>query len=157
MSNAFDVESRTAETGSGRLSDETCLRIGDRVLPSRYFLAPLAGYTHLAFRLAIRELGGVGLCTTDLVPAGHLVRGTRKSRRLVTTDARDRPLSVQIFGHRPEALIAAAEWLQDRGYGGVDVNMGCPMGKVNKSGGGARLMCDAEATAEMIGRVVEAV
>ena len=133
------------------------MRVGNRVLPSRYFLAPLAGYTHLAFRRAIRELGGIGLCTTDLVLAGHLVRGTRKSRRLVTTDEHDRPLSVQIFGHQPGEIVAAARWLEDHGYGGVDLNMGCPMGKINKAGGGARLMCDAEATAELVTDVVNAV
>ena len=45
----------------------TAIRIGSRILPSRFFLAPLAGYTHLAFRLTIRELEGLGLATTDLV------------------------------------------------------------------------------------------
>ena len=61
------------------------IQIGGRVLASRYFLAPLAGYTQHAFRVAIRELGGVGLCTTDLVLASHLLSGSRKSKALLTT------------------------------------------------------------------------
>lgn len=136
---------------------EAGLRIGDRCLPSRYFLAPLAGYTQLAFRRAIRAIGGIGLATTDLVLAGYLVRGTPKSRRLVKTHPDDKPLSVQIFGKRPDDLVAGAMWLEDHGYGGVDINMGCPMGKVNAAGGGAKLMCDADAAAVMVARVVEAV
>jgi len=105
----------------------------------------------------MRELGGIGLCTTDLVLAGHLVRGTPKSRRLVTTDETDRPLSVQIFGRRFEEMIAAAKWLEDHGYGGVDLNMGCPMGKINRGGGGAQLLCEAESAARMVTQVAEAV
>lgn len=133
------------------------LRIGNRLLPTRYFLAPLAGYTQLAFRRAIRELGGIGLATTDLVLAGYLVRGTPKSRRLVKTHPDDKPLSVQIFGRKPDDLVAGAKWLQEHGYGGVDINMGCPMGKVNSGGGGAKLLCDAGTAAEMVARVVDAV
>ncbi|HTI51740.1 MAG TPA: hypothetical protein VL475_12335, partial [Planctomycetaceae bacterium] len=60
--------------------DSATLRIGNRTLTTRYFLAPLAGYTHLAFRRVIRECGGVGLATTDLVQASHLVSGTRWAR-----------------------------------------------------------------------------
>lgn len=146
------TEQPATETASDR-----SIRIGDRVLPSRYFLAPLAGYTQLAFRRAIRGIGGIGLATTDLVLAGYLVRGTPKSRRLVKTHAEDRPLSVQIFGKQPDDLVAGAKWLEDHDYGGVDINMGCPMGKVNAGGGGAKLMCDAASAAELVARVVDAV
>ena len=71
--------------------------IGSRKLTSRFFLAPLAGYTHLAFRVMLRRLGGLGLATTDLVQAQMLVSQTRKSMELVETSPEDRPLSVQIF------------------------------------------------------------
>jgi nifR3 family TIM-barrel protein len=131
--------------------------IGGRELPTRYFLAPLAGYTHLAFRLALRELGGIGLATTDLVHARHLLGGRRQSRELVATAPADRPLSVQIFGGITEDLVEAARWLEAHGYGGVDVNMGCPMAKVNGQGGGARLMCDLDAARKMLARIVDAV
>ena len=134
-----------------------CVRIGDRVLPTRYFLAPLAGYTHLAFRRVLRSLGGIGLATTDLVQATHLLSGSRKSKQLIETSPDDKPLSVQIFSGKTEELVQAAKWLEDDGYEGVDINMGCPMAKVNGSGGGARLMCDPSQACATVRAVVEGV
>jgi nifR3 family TIM-barrel protein len=131
--------------------------IGGRVMPSRYFLAPLAGYTQLAFRLAVRELGGLGLATTDLVHAAMLVAERPKSMDLVATAPGDRPLSVQIFSGERKALVRAARWLEDHGYNGIDINMGCPMAKINGHGGGARLMCDTAGACETVRSVVEAV
>ncbi|QDT38747.1 tRNA dihydrouridine synthase [Stratiformator vulcanicus] len=133
------------------------LRIGDRELATRYFLAPLAGYTHLAFRTAIRELGGLGLATTDLIPAKHVIRGSRKSDQLLETSPEDRPLTVQIFGRDAAEAAQAAQVLEDDGYGGVDLNMGCPMRKINKSGGGAKLMCEADSAVNMARTVIAAV
>ncbi|WP_237227644.1 tRNA dihydrouridine synthase [Rubinisphaera sp. JC750] len=133
------------------------LAIGDRQLKTRYFLAPLAGYTHLPLRTALRELGGIGLATTDLILAPQLLADSKKSRILLSTSEADRPLSVQIFGGRTEDLVRAAQRLEERGYEGVDINMGCPMGKVNSSGGGARLMCDCDNATQMTAAVVEAV
>lgn len=126
-------------------------------MPSRFFLAPLAGYTQLPFRRAVRELGGMGLATTDLVHAASLVCGGRKSAQLVATAPDDRPLSVQIFGSSSARLVEAARWLESHGYGGVDINMGCPMAKINGQGGGARLMCDIDNAVRTVAEVVEAV
>ena len=135
----------------------TGLQIGPRQLATPYFLAPLAGYTHLAFRVMLRRLGGVGLATTDLVHARMLLSRTRKSLDLITTSDEDRPLSVQIFSGQADDMIEAAKWLQDRNYQGIDINMGCPMARINGSGGGARLMCDHGSAVEMVARVIEAV
>ncbi len=137
--------------------DESPLTIGNRTFASRYFLAPLAGYTHLAFRRALRGLGGLGLATTDLVQATLLLSGHPKSRELIETSPDDQPLSVQIFSGKTDDLIGAARWLQDNGYKGVDLNMGCPMAKVNGSGGGARLLRDSTGACGMVSQVVEAV
>lgn len=133
------------------------IRIGNRTLATRYFLAPLAGYTHLAFRRVVRACGGVGLATTDLVQATHLVSGTRWARELVATHPEDQPLSVQIYGGVTEHIVKAAKWLEDRGYGAVDINMGCPMAKITGQGGGARLMCDNDGACTLVGSVVNAV
>lgn len=142
---------------SNHSHEDSPIQIGTRDIPTRYFLAPLAGYTHLAFRRVIRELGGLGLATTDLVLATHLVTGSRKSQQLIQTTADDRPLSIQIFSGRAEELVRAANWLVDRGYEGIDINMGCPMAKVNSSGGGARLMCDTDGACSAVAQVVQAV
>ncbi|MFN0199314.1 MAG: tRNA dihydrouridine synthase [Planctomycetaceae bacterium] len=136
---------------------ERTLRIGERIIPTRYSLSPLAGYTHLAFRRAIRELGGLGLATTDLVQATFLTSGHKRTQELVSTVPADQPMSVQIYGGRQTHLIAAARWLEDHGYQGVDLNMGCPMAKVTGQGGGARLMCDESGACSIVGELVNAV
>ncbi len=117
----------------------------------------MAGYTHLAFRRALRELGGLGLATTDLVHATQLNAGHRHSLELIETHADDDPLSIQIFSGRDQELVLAAQWLERRGYAGVDINMGCPMAKVNGQGGGARLLCDADDATRLVERIVSAV
>lgn len=142
---------------AANLPDGGPICLGGRWLPTRYFLAPLAGYTHLAFRRVLRELGGLGLATTDLVHATQLVEQKRQSLELIATDEIDRPLTVQIFSGVTEHMVAAARWLQDRGYEAIDLNMGCPMAKVNGSGGGARLLCDADNACRLVETVVGAV
>lgn len=137
--------------------DETPLNIGRRELPSRYCLAPLAGYTHLAFRRVIREQGGLGLATTDLVHAAMLLGKRSKSMELIETDPEDKPLSVQIFGGKISDLVQAARWLEGRGYQGIDINMGCPMAHINGQGGGAKLMCDPGGACSLVSQVVNAV
>ena len=72
--------------------------LGQVPIPSRFFLAPLAGYTSLAFRLAVRECGGLGLATTDLVNARSLIESSRRAFELAETCDEDRPLSIQIYG-----------------------------------------------------------
>ncbi len=133
------------------------IAIGPRRIPTRVFLSPLAGYTQLAFRRAVRELGGLGLATTDLVHATELLAAKKFTRELIVTTPDDAPLSIQIYGAITARLVAAAKWLEDRGYLGIDLNMGCPMSKVNGQGGGAKLMCDTDGATRMAAAVVEAV
>jgi nifR3 family TIM-barrel protein len=126
---------------------------------SRFNLAPLAGYTNLPFRLSVRELGGVGLCTSDLVNARAILEGIKKTMELLATDVAERPLFIQIFGGKAEELVGAAKWLVDRRLAdGIDINMGCPVRKVVKTGGGSSLLCDTTgATLDLVRKVVEAV
>src|SRR5579864_102921 len=105
-------------------------QLGSLPIASRFFLAPLAGYTTLAFRLAVRELGGLGLATTDLVNARALLLASRRTMELIQTCPEDRPVAVQIYGSVPEEMRDAAQWLQDYGVSSVDINMGCPVNKV---------------------------
>ena len=137
----------------------TPLSIGTVRLASRFNLAPLAGYTNLPFRLSIREIGGVGLCTSDLVNARAILESIKKTMELLATDPAERPLFVQIFGSKPAEMAGAAKWLIDRGLAdGIDINMGCPVRKVVATGGGSSLMCDTTgATVELVRKVVEAV
>jgi nifR3 family TIM-barrel protein len=140
-----------------RLAGLPPLTFGRLALPSRYLLSPLAGYTNLPFRRIVRELGGVGLATTDLVNARALLAGSEKSWQLVETCPEDRPFAVQIFGGDPAVLREAAQLLEARGIDSIDINMGCPVDHVTKTGAGASLMCDTAATIRLVQSVVEAV
>ena len=124
---------------------------------SRFFLAPLAGYTSLAFRLAVRECGGLGLATTDLVNARSLIEGRRRAYELAETCGDDRPLSIQIYGTVIPEMEQAARIVAEQGASAVDINMGCPVRKVVKTGGGSALMCQADRAVELVAAVVNAV
>jgi nifR3 family TIM-barrel protein len=134
------------------------LAVGGVRLATRFVLAPLAGYTNYPFRRSIREIGGVGLCTTDLVNARAILEGSKKTLELLATGPDDRPLSVQIFGGVATEMAKAAQWLQDYGATLIDINMGCPVRKVVKTGGGSAMMCDTTgATIRLVEQVVRAV
>ena len=133
------------------------LRYGRLTLGSRYLLSPLAGYTNLPFRRVVRELGGVGLATTDLVNARGLLAGNSKSLELIETCPEDRPVAVQLFGNDAGALREAAQFLEDRGIDSVDINMGCPVERITKGGSGASMMCDIRSTVALLRQVIEAV
>jgi tRNA-dihydrouridine synthase B len=134
----------------------TC-RIGQLQFACNLFLSPLAGYTNLPFRLIIREIGGVGLCTTDLVNARSLLERNRKALKLIETTPADRPLAVQLYGTVPEEIRDAALLLESLGIDIVDINMGCPVRKVCRNGGGSALMADRAKAADMVKAMVDAV
>ncbi|SDT93460.1 tRNA-U20-dihydrouridine synthase [Verrucomicrobium sp. GAS474] len=141
------------------------LQIGSVRLDGNLILAPLAGYTNLPFRLVIRELGrekfggfgGVGLCVTDLVNARSLVERNPKALQLIASRPEDRPLSVQLFGSVPEEMVEAAKFVEQQGAALIDINMGCPVRKVCKVGGGSAMMTETARTAALVAGMVKAV
>ena len=133
------------------------LRLGSLQLESRLCLSPLAGYTNLPFRLTLRELGGLGLATTDLVNARSLLEKKPKGLKLIETRPADRPLAVQLFGAVPEQMRDAALYVESLGVSAVDINMGCPVPKVCKVGGGSAMMVELDKTARLARAMVEAV
>src|SRR4051795_10186907 len=116
------------------------MNFGPLALRSNLFLSPLAGYTNLPFRLTIRELGGLDLATTDLVNARSLLEKNSKAFKLIESSPADRPLAVQLFGSVPEEMRDAAVFLESLGISAVDINMGCPVRKVCRVGGGSAMM-----------------
>lgn len=137
--------------------DVKSLRLGSLALRSRYFLSPLAGYTNLPFRVAVRELGGVGLATTELVSTRALILGSKKTAEYIETCAADFPLAVQIYGADAKEMCEAARWLENYGAAAIDINMGCPVAKVVKNGGGSAMMCNVAATTHLVHSIVQAV
>src|SRR5512136_1942384 len=133
------------------------MRLRSLTLESNLFLSPLAGYTNLPFRVAVRELGGVGLATTDLVNARSLLEKKSKALKLVETSPADRPLAVQLFGSVPEEMREAAVCLESLGIASADINMGCPVRKVCRVGGGSAMMTELHKTARLVKGMVDAV
>jgi nifR3 family TIM-barrel protein len=126
-------------------------------IASRFFLAPLAGYTSLAFRLAVRACGGLGLATTDLINARSIMENRPRSFELAETCPEDRPISIQIYGGVIREMEYAARWVVDHGASAVDINMGCPVNKVVKTGGGSALMCQADSAVALVAAIVKSV
>src|SRR5438445_232072 len=133
------------------------MKLGALTLQSNLFLSPLAGYTNLPFRLTVREVGGLGLATTDLVNARSLLEKNPKALKLIETSPADRPLAVQLFGSVPEEMRDAAIYLESLGVASVDINMGCPVRKVCRVGGGSAMMTELEKTASLVKGMVNAV
>src|ERR1043166_2888539 len=132
------------------------LRVGNLTLRSRYVLSPLAGYTNFPFRCAVRELGGLGLATTELVSTRALLLGSAKTSEFIETCPADSPFAVQIFGSDAREMCEASQWLEKYGADAIDINMGCPVAKVVKGGGGSAMMCNP-ATVPLVRAVVESV
>jgi tRNA-dihydrouridine synthase B len=133
------------------------MQIGSLTLESNLSLSPLAGYTNLPFRLTVRELGGLGLATTDLVNARSLIEKKAKALKLIETSPADQPLAVQLFGSVPEEMRDAAVYLESLGVASVDINMGCPVRKVCRVGGGSAMMTELHRTAKLVAGMVSAV
>src|SRR5580658_559036 len=133
------------------------MQIGALHLKSNLFLSPLAGYTNLPFRLTLREIGGLDLATTDLVNARSLLEKNPKAFKLIESCPADRPLAVQLFGSVPEEMRDAAVYLESVGVSSVDINMGCPVRKVCRIGGGSAMMMEMDKTAALVRGMVDAV
>ena len=133
------------------------VKIGNVELRGRLTLAPMAGVTDFAFRRVCRELGAA-LTTTEMVSAKALVYKDEKTKALLYIPEGERPCAVQIFGHEPEIMAEAAPMaLELSGAEILDINMGCPVGKIVKSGDGSALMRDPELAGRIIERVKKAV
>lgn len=130
--------------------------IGTHPITPPYILAPLAGYTDLTFRLLARSLG-CGLAYTEMVSAEGLARGASGTRELLEKDPDDHPLSVQLFGSKPESLARAAAFAEEWGADIIDLNLGCPVKKVVKTGSGAALLKDPARTLHLLKEVRRAV
>jgi len=118
-------------------------------------LAPMAGVTDLPFRIICREMGA-GLVYSEMVSAEALIRRHKRSFGMLTTDHRERPVVFQLFGSKPDSLASAARLLSELEIDCIDINMGCPVPKVLKSGSGSALLKDIGLATEIMSSVAEA-
>ncbi len=127
--------------------------IGPVRLAGNLTLAPMAGASDFAFRGVCRALGAA-MTTTEMVSARALVYRDEKTKELLYIPEDEHPCAAQIFGHEPEIMgEASAMALEISGADILDINMGCPVGKIVRSGDGSALMKDPE----LAGKIVESV
>lgn len=127
------------------------MQIGRLKLANNVILAPMAGISDLPYRSIMKEFGA-GLVFTEMVSANGLIRAGRRTRELLRSNPGERPLGIQLFGDDPAVLAAAAELVRDDGEL-LDINLGCPVNKVVRSGAGSALLREPL----KIGRIVAAV
>jgi nifR3 family TIM-barrel protein len=118
--------------------------LGGVPIANRVVLAPLAGIGNWFVRLQAKR-HGAGLAVSEMVSSFAIhYRNERTLRELLRIDPREHPVSVQLFGHDPDVMASAAEAVAAAGADLIDLNMGCPVPKVCKTGAGAALLSDPE-------------
>jgi len=115
------------------------MQIGNLTLDNNVILAPLAGITNLPFRL-LAKASGCGLVCSEMISANGLVYRSGKTEQMLNSVPEEKPLSVQIFGSDPGIMAEAAAIVESKGADIVDINFGCSVRKVIKTGAGVALM-----------------
>jgi len=133
------------------------VKIGNVTVDGKLTLGPMAGVTDFAFRHICREQGAC-LTTTEMVSARALTYRDKKTAQLCYIEEDEHPACVQIFGHEPEIMAEGAGLALEISKANIlDINMGCPVNKVIKSGDGSALMKDPELAGRIVETVVKAV
>jgi len=131
------------------------LIIGNIEVNSKLALAPMAGVTDMAFRTICRDLG-CGLLYTEMVSAKALVFKDKKTKALLQIGENESPIGVQIFGSDPVCMGEGAAFAMEiSGADFIDINSGCPVGKVVKSGDGSALMKEPDKAQRVIEAIVK--
>ena len=131
-------------------------RIGPVEVPTRVVLAPMAGVSVQAFRRQGRRYGA-GLVCSEMVSCAGIEHRNEKTLGYLRVGADEHPLAIQIFGAEPRAMAEAARMVEAAGADVVDMNFGCPVKKVTKTGAGACLLEDAELACRITEAVASAV
>ncbi len=127
------------------------MKISHLQLENPIILAPMAGITDLPYRRVMKRFGA-GMVFTEMVSANGLIRAGRRTRELLRSTPDERPLGIQLFGDDPQVLARAAGMVSEDGDL-LDINLGCPVNKVVRSGAGSALLRDPC----RVGRIVAAV
>ncbi|OGL40004.1 MAG: tRNA dihydrouridine synthase DusB [Candidatus Schekmanbacteria bacterium RIFCSPHIGHO2_02_FULL_38_11] len=132
------------------------MKIGSLKLSGNIFLAPMAGIANLPFRLIAKRFGAT-LVFSELSSSEALIRDGKKTFDILRTAPEEKPIIFQIFGSNPDSVAEAARIVQELKPDGIDINMGCAVRKVIKSGSGVALMKDPEKIKEILKKVRKAV
>ncbi|MEH2079092.1 MAG: tRNA dihydrouridine synthase DusB [Nostoc sp.] len=132
------------------------LKIGSFELKSRVLQSPLSGVTDMVFRRLVRRYAPDSMMYTEMVNATGL-HYVKQLPKIMEVDPNERPISVQLFDCRPDFLAEAAIKAVAEGADTVDINMGCPVNKITKNGGGSSLLRQPEVAEAIVQEVVKAV
>ena len=130
--------------------------IGSVEIPGRLVLAPMAGVSVQAFRRQGRRYGA-GLVCSEMVSCAGLSHGNERTLGYLRIGRDEHPLAVQIFGSEPGIMAEAARMVEDAGADLVDINFGCPVRKVTKTGAGATLLEEPDRACRIVESVANAV
>lgn len=122
---------------------------------SDVMLAPMAGVTDAPFRAMVRKFGGE-LLFSEMILADSLARAHKRTTEMAMPDETDAPIAIQLEGRHPETMAEAAK-IAEKHAAFIDLNMGCPVNKIAKAGGGSGLMRDEELAEKIVRAVVDAV
>src|SRR4051812_17686126 len=131
-------------------------RIGDVEIPTRLVLAPMAGVSVQAFRRQGRRYGA-GLVCSEMVSCAGIEHRNERTLGYLRVASDEHPLAIQIFGSEPRVMAEAARMVAAAGADIVDINFGCPVRKVTKTGAGATLLDNADDAVRIVEAVASAV
>lgn len=132
------------------------MKIGNIELKTLCRLAPMAGISNIPYRLICKELGS-SLTTSEEISSSGLVYNHQRTIDIADYLPEERPIAMQIVGAEPKQLAEAAKILQDRGADIIDLNMGCPVPKITKTGAGSALMREPENAALVLRTIRQAI
>jgi nifR3 family TIM-barrel protein len=130
--------------------------IGPVEIPTRLVLAPMAGVSVQAFRRQGRRFGA-GLVCSEMVSCAGIEHRNERTLGYLRVAADEHPLAIQLFGSEPDSMAEAARMVEAAGADLVDLNFGCPVKKVTKTGAGATLLDDPDQAARIVSAIADAV
>jgi nifR3 family TIM-barrel protein len=122
----------------------------------KLILAPMAGICDLPFRLLCKEQGA-DILYTEMVSAKGMFYNNKNTEPLISFEATEHPIGVQIFGSEPELMASQALRLEQRGFDFIDINMGCPVPKIVNNGEGSALLKKPELVGKIVSAIVKTV
>ncbi|MDJ0746553.1 MAG: tRNA dihydrouridine synthase DusB [Xenococcaceae cyanobacterium MO_167.B27] len=132
------------------------LKIGSVTLKSRVLQSPLSGVTDLVFRRLVRRYAPQSMIYTEMVSAKEIYH-LPELPKIMEIDPNEQPISIQLFDCRPDFMAEAAQKAVAEGAQTIDINMGCPVNKITKKGGGSSLLRQPQVAEAIVKTVVEAV
>lgn len=131
--------------------------IGNVEIKNKVIVAPMAGVTNLAYRVILKDFG-TSLIYTEMISDKGLLYDNQKTYEMIEVFEENKPIALQLFGSEVESMVEAAKYIDEHSPADIiDINMGCPVNKVVKSGAGSALMKNPELAFKIVSEIVKVV